>query len=364
MDPFSQAVLGGAVAQLFFHRRLGRRAFVMGAIGGAVPDLDIVYQADQWSSWVHHRGITHSLFFPLVAGPILALGAWTLRKWNGARKGRSPDQPGDFAAYIMVWVLAILTHPLLDLVTPYGTQLLLPFSDQRFAINAMAIIDPVFTVPLAISAAIAILMPKRVPLVVGAAAVALLFSIGFIYYAWTLNNRVVDFANSQLQAEGITDAKVSGYPTVFQAFLRRVLVERSNEVRVGYISAWQPSPIAWQSFQPPQHPLIDKVKGSHGGQILHWFSMGHDYYRIVEQDAHVVIEGHDLRYGIPGPADLGFWGVRAVFDKDGTPVMPVARFTSRPRLNMAGVKLIFDAAGGNRQNQFFTRKDLRNDFRD
>jgi inner membrane protein len=364
MDPFSQAVLGGAVAQLFFHRRLGRRAFVMGAIGGAIPDFDIVYQVDQWSSWVHHRGITHSLFFPFVAGPVLAVAAWSLRKSKNKRKNRPPDPPGDFTAYILVWVLAILTHPLLDLMTPYGTQLLLPFSNQRFAVNAMAIIDPMFTVPLMISAAIALLMPERLRLVVNSAAVALLISNGFIYYAWTLNNRVEDFAKSQLQAEGVADARITGYPTVFQAFLRRILVERSDEVRVGYISAWQPSSITWQSFQPRHHPLIDKVKESRGGQILHWFSMSRDYYRIVEQDNQIIVEGHDLRYGIPGPADIGFWGVRAVFDTDEQPVMPVARFTSRPRLNMAGVKMIFDAAAGNQQNQFFTKKDLSDEFRE
>ena len=92
--------------------------------------------------------------------------------------------------------------------------------------------------------------------------------------------------------------------------------------------------------------------------------MSRDYYRIVEQGDHIIIEGHDLRYGIPGPADVGFWGVRAVFDNHDRPVLPVARFTSRPRLYMAGVKLIFDAAAGNKQNQFFTKKDLSNDVRE
>src|SRR5690606_4631354 len=40
------------------------------------------------------------------------------------------------------------THGLLDACTTYGTLLLWPFSDQRFAWNTISIIDPLFTLPI------------------------------------------------------------------------------------------------------------------------------------------------------------------------------------------------------------------------
>ena len=41
----------------------------------------------------------------------------------------------------------VLTHPLLDAHTAYGTQLFWPFSDERFAWSIISIIDPLFTLP-------------------------------------------------------------------------------------------------------------------------------------------------------------------------------------------------------------------------
>ena len=50
------------------------------------------------------------------------------------------------------WCLALLaamaTHPLLDGLTIYGTQLLQPFTDEAFGVGSMFIIDPLYTLPL------------------------------------------------------------------------------------------------------------------------------------------------------------------------------------------------------------------------
>ncbi len=364
MDPFTQAVLGGATAQLFFHRQLGRRAFVLGAIAGALPDLDVLYQADQWSGWRHHRGVTHSIFFPFIAGPVFGYIAWRLRQRKLRQKQRANDPPGHMWIYIWASILGILTHPLLDVMTSYGTQLLAPFSDQRFAINAIAVIDPVYTIPLAIAGALGLLRPRRVKLAIWAAAIALTLSNGFIGYAWYLNHKTEIFAAAQLRQEGLTVRRLTSYPTIFQAFLRRVLVETKGEVRVGYVSAWNPTPIAWQHYQQPQEAMITKLQNSEGGQILHWFSMARDYYRISHHNGQTIVEGHDLRYGLPGPAEFGSWGVRAVYDKDGNPVEPVTRFRIHPRVNIEGLKMIFNAALGKEDSLIFQNKDLRHAYRE
>ena len=56
-------------------------------------------------------------------------------------------------AYLLVW-LALVTHALLDAMTIYGTQLLWPLSEEAFGVGSVFIIDPLYTLPLLILAAL------------------------------------------------------------------------------------------------------------------------------------------------------------------------------------------------------------------
>ena len=42
MDTATQALLGAVVGQATFSHRLGGRAMVFGAVGGLLPDLDVI----------------------------------------------------------------------------------------------------------------------------------------------------------------------------------------------------------------------------------------------------------------------------------------------------------------------------------
>ena len=42
MDSITQIVLGAAVGQAVMGKKLGNRAMMWGAIGGTIPDLDVV----------------------------------------------------------------------------------------------------------------------------------------------------------------------------------------------------------------------------------------------------------------------------------------------------------------------------------
>ena len=95
------------------------KAALLGALGGTLPDLDLLFtDAASVDYFVAHRGISHSLFFaPLVALPLAFAG----RRWRPAV---------GFAPWWCFWLLVLITHPLLDLFTSYGTQLLAPFSRE------------------------------------------------------------------------------------------------------------------------------------------------------------------------------------------------------------------------------------------
>ena len=43
MDPISQTALGAVVGHVAGHRRLGAKAAVIGAVAGALPDIDVLF---------------------------------------------------------------------------------------------------------------------------------------------------------------------------------------------------------------------------------------------------------------------------------------------------------------------------------
>ena len=56
---------------------------------------------------------------------------------------------------------AIVTHPLLDSLTNYGTRLLWPFTDAAYSLNSVFIIDPLYTVPFLILVLVALCIKDR-----------------------------------------------------------------------------------------------------------------------------------------------------------------------------------------------------------
>ena len=88
MDPVSQAALGAVVAHAATHRTLGARALAFGALAGVLPDLDVLLTlyGDAFDQMRLHRGITHSLFFGPVVGPVLGLLVWRWER-GGGRNG-------------------------------------------------------------------------------------------------------------------------------------------------------------------------------------------------------------------------------------------------------------------------------------
>jgi inner membrane protein len=311
MDPISQAALGAVVGQVAGHRRLGYRAAVIGAFAGAAPDIDVLFSVggDYFDQLVLHRGITHSLFFAPVAGPLLGWLVWRIER----ARGHAPQQdPGRLGVWMLVVGLALLSHPLLDLLTPYGTQLMLPFSDARFAINAMPIIDPVYTLMLCIGLWLAAralrLHAQRVALG------TLIVSSAYLGFGWSLNAAAEREAVRQLAAEGVADAKVAAFPTILQVHYRRLVVRTPTEDRVGYLSMWHPCPIAWQRGPRHEGPDVDLFLASREGRIFDWFTMGWTRFQRAVDDRGVLIRAIDLRYGFTDNPDHSIFNAFARLD--------------------------------------------------
>lgn len=155
MDPLTQGALGAVLPQTVAKKSLVGRAALFGFLAGLAADLDVLIRSntDPLLFLEYHRQFTHSLIFIPIGGTIIGL---LLHYIVGKRWNLSTTQS------ILFCTLGYATHALLDACTSYGTQLFWPFSDERFAWNAISIIDPLFTIPLLVGIIGAILKQKPV----------------------------------------------------------------------------------------------------------------------------------------------------------------------------------------------------------
>jgi inner membrane protein len=306
VDPLTHGLLGATIAQAAFGRSLGRRALAWGAFGAMLPDVDmaLIPFAGPMGEWTYHRGLTHSL----LVVPFAALGLAALVSRLTATAER-------FRTWLALSFVALLSHPLLDFCTTYGTQLLAPLSPHRFAIDAIAFVDVFYSLTLAAALLMgwargATSRPAR-----AAAALALAASTAYVAHGEHLNGRAEALARQQLSAQGVRVADVKAYPTLLQLYLRRVVVREEDAVRVGWISLWRPAHRLGPSARDAAGRRGGRQDGSSNGSP--W---GRPWARCWTQPA---AGGGDRRprYGPPRAAV----GVRVRFDSDGRPVGPVER---------------------------------------
>lgn len=323
MDPLTQGLLGASFGQALYGRALGRRALVWGGVVAMTPDLDVVMRAaGPMGEWLWHRGPTHALWVGPVVGPLAGFLLWS---WKG---GRLRDWVG-------VAVVALFTHPLLDLFTTYGTQLLAPFSRHRFGLDSIAIIDPLYSLVLAAALVVGVRRGTGTRAARAAAWGALAATTGYLFLGLVVNDRAREMGRMQLAAEGVTGADVAAYPTMFQLPLRRLVARSGDEVRVAFVSLLAPGPITWERFREDRGALVDAARATEEARILEWFAMGQTAARVVDSgESGAIVEMDDLRYGLPGTAEHGLWGVRVHLDKSGRPTGPGKRIDRPLRLPM------------------------------
>ncbi|WFS61167.1 metal-dependent hydrolase [Pseudodesulfovibrio thermohalotolerans] len=135
MDPvthLSSGLLGGMAARRWFPE--AKHLVPACVLASWIPDVDILFgNNDPEFDLLYHRGVSTSVFGTLFLALALA----------GLYKLVSPRTP--FTKIAPLFYALTLVHVWLDLITTYGTQLLAPFSNHRFALDGAFIIDPLFT---------------------------------------------------------------------------------------------------------------------------------------------------------------------------------------------------------------------------
>lgn len=316
MDPFTQAALGAVTARAVAPVDMAKGVLAAGAILGASPDIDVVFSVggDFFDNLVYHRGYTHSLIVLAAVGPLV--GHWLWRRFGDGLRWRRQHW-----WWLATATAALLSHPLLDWLTPYGTQLLLPFTDQRFAVNAMPIIDPLYSLLLfgGLLVGAALKSPRRRKI---AAFVALLASATYLAYGWQQNQLAEELAEEQFatlhgaSAEGLARGgyQLHAFPTVLQLHYRRIVVRTDAEVLVGYLSTWVPCPVEWGRAPSGDERAGLALAGTKEGRIFEWFSMGWSYPFLQRTANGLQAVASDLRYGASADPRESFFSIAARFD--------------------------------------------------
>jgi inner membrane protein len=320
MEPITQGLLGAATGDLAAGRALGRRALVWGALVGMSPDLDVLAAPlyEGYGEWLHHRGTTHSLWFGFAVGP--AVG-WLLWRW------RDRARETQLRAWVALSIVALVTHPILDGFTPYGTQLFAPFSRERFAWNGVGIVDPFFSVLLAAGVAAAasrLPQPVRRRSLQASLALSTLYLFGGV--AW--NAHAERAVRADLEAAGARIERLDVYPTVLQPWLRFFVAHAGDRVLLGWHTPAAPDCLTWvERAVVSENPRTRALLETWEGRLLTWFADGHVGIEEEERGGGTVVFADDLRYAWGSGTGRGMWGVAARFDAQDRLVGKVRRFS-------------------------------------
>ncbi len=134
MDPITHALSGVLLKKASNYEKPGKGLTLFCSMSAMLPDIDILCRLVSEEFYLtHHRGVTHSI---PGAAMLCLLFSFSCSKISPIK---------DFRLLFKLGLVAVAIHLVFDLITSYGTQLLFPFMDGKFALDYVFIIDLSFS---------------------------------------------------------------------------------------------------------------------------------------------------------------------------------------------------------------------------
>ncbi len=327
MDSLTQIVLGASVGEAVLGKKIGNRAMLWGAIAGTIPDLDVFirYFTDPITSTEIHRGVSHSILFAIVMAFVLG---WLVHKNEKLTFGlltlsvfglTAIVTPSAMFRIIMILLIlgvftliyftkikstvtakdwgklffwSLVTHPLLDAHTTWGTQLFWPF-EYRLAYKNIFVADPLYTVPFLILVIAALCYKRSNTKRTKINNWALIISTS--YMALTLVFKVIAQYkfDSALKEQGIAYTEMDTQPTPLNSILWSAQIETKTGFTSGYYSLFDSRPIAFHTEIPKGHYLLKPYENNK--QVQQIKKIATSWY-FVEKDTNGLVFT-DIRFG-------------------------------------------------------------------
>ena len=282
MDTLSQISLGAAISVAVMGQRTAVwKAALWGGIVGTLPDTDVLIDyGDPILNMVRHRAESHALLYLTLLAPLLA---WGVAKIHG--------EMSIWRRWLLALWLVLFTHPLLDVMTVYGTQLLIPFTNHPFGVGSIFIIDPLYTLPLLVGLFIAIFLKSGRGLRWNQFGLAL--STAYLAWGVGVQSYMLNAAENSLHAENIQAQRILVSPTAFNSILWRFVAMTPENYYEGFSSLLDDEKkINWRAY-PRCDALIQANLNNPKVKAIADFS--HGFFTLTQQNDQLVVT--DLRMG-------------------------------------------------------------------
>lgn len=286
MDSLTHIVLGACIGEAALSKKVGKKALLLGAFAQSFPDIDGL--ASLWLSptenLLFHRSITHSFLFVLLAAPLLA---WMVNRFFPSLRLSQLKLTGFF-------ILQLALHIFLDTCNAYGTQLLWPFSTNRFSFDILFVADPFFSFPLLVSALALLVLKNHHPARPRWLVVGLLLPCLYLIYAVSNKLAVNRQIERTLEVQQIPYTTFITKPTAFNTWLWYVIVPAEDGYHIGYRSVFDDkNHLTSFEYFPQNEHLLPSEDASEEVMHLKIFADGH--YTLEEHGDSLLF--NVLRFG-------------------------------------------------------------------
>jgi inner membrane protein len=213
---------------------------------------------------------------------------------------------------------ALASHPILDVFTSYGTQLLAPLTDHRFAIDALPIVDIIFTPILILTLIGCWIARRRAP--ARPWAPVIVAWIGFaLACAYALTGLTLGYLAKEEPPKCYNHCARHAYPMVPTIFVWRVTIEEEDAwdvARRNFLFGQHLQAADFHRLAQANNECVTKARELPEVKTFTWFAGGQVCATYRQEDGRHVVEFQDMRYSLRPEDTTGMWSVQVVFPAD------------------------------------------------
>ena len=284
MDSLTQIVLGAAVGEAVLGKKIGNKALLYGAIGGTIPDLDVFSGVftDTITAIEIHRGFSHSIVFAIIVAPILGWLVNTLER----------KQQLGWKPWSKLFFWSLLTHPLLDAFTTWGTQLFWPFQIKT-AFNTIFVIDPFYTLPFLFCCIATLFCKRESKRRRRFNRFGLILSTTYLFSTLILKSVAHKKIENALKNQGIAYTAISTRPAPLNTILWNANIDTKEEYLITDYSFFDTKPIRFTTY--PKHREKSEVFMNYTN-VQRLIAISDGWYIMEQKEGQWYF--NDLRFGV------------------------------------------------------------------
>ncbi len=317
MDTITHVLTGGVIAKAIDDEKIENWGTLTGLAMGFFPDSDFVLGLFNRQFYLeYHRDFTHSLL--LV--PFYAF----FFSWLFVKISKRPH----FWSFYKISLSVLGSHVILDLLTSYGTMILSPFFEHRFAWDLVFIIDLVFSGIVFFPLMISIFWKNKARWICRGSLIGLVL---YILFCGVQHHRAIELTKSFAKNLSEETIQVASLPQPISPFRWANYVETHDKVYQGFVdlNLNKPSqPVSRQTefrsnislllrtlkslYQPPgkihfqpyqklqDSPWVEKALATEGVKFYYWFAQFPVVKSVHSTNGKHRVEFMDVRFLIPG----------------------------------------------------------------